>query len=167
MRTDRAAAEFRRRSAERRHRATCLAERIGQLVTVARRAASGRGFIDRREVDRAGALGLYNGMIDAAFQAFAALATLPDEDARPAGPHDHRARPGPRGAGAGRRAARRGLHRRPVRPGEHGQLVQIIGTQRFLYAEAVADLPDADRAELPAAHRGRGVRPAPPRWRTS
>ncbi len=144
-RTDQAAADFRRRSAE-ADTSDLLAERLGQLNTSLDTLASGRGFIDRREVDRTGALGLYTGMIDSAFRAFATLATLPDEELN---------RQARTITALGR--AREVLAQSDALlagvftagrfgPGEHGQLVQIIGTERFLYASAVADLPDPERA---------------------
>ncbi|WP_212822109.1 nitrate- and nitrite sensing domain-containing protein [Polymorphospora rubra] len=147
--TDRAIAEFRRRALNPGFRDgvdPTLDSRLGQLATSLDALPSGRGFIDRRDLDRTGALGLYTSTIDAAFRTFAALAALPDDqinsevraltslgqarevlgqaDALLAGVFT-----------AGRFA-----------DGEHGQLVQILGTKRYLYAAAVADLNSDDRA---------------------
>ncbi|MFB6393611.1 nitrate- and nitrite sensing domain-containing protein [Polymorphospora lycopeni] len=147
--TDRAIAEFRRRALNPDFRAgvdPTLNARLGQLATALDTLPSGRGFIDRRDLDRTGALGLYTSTIDAAFRTFSALAALPDDqinsevraltslgqarevlgqaDALLAGVFT-----------AGRFA-----------DGEHGQLVQILGTKRHLYGAAVADLNSEDRA---------------------
>lgn len=54
--------------------------RVDQLVNALAALPSGRKFIDDRKVDRAGAIGLYSGMVSAAFQAFAGMATLTDPD---------------------------------------------------------------------------------------
>ncbi|MDG4820429.1 nitrate- and nitrite sensing domain-containing protein [Asanoa sp. WMMD1127] len=143
--TDNAIAEFRRRSAD-ADTSDALAERLGQLDQAFAVLPSGRDFIDRRDMDKAGALGLYNGVIDSAFRAFAVLVALPDEqlarDARAitslGRAREVLARADALLAGVfagGRFAA-----------DEHSQLVQIVGTERYLYESAVADLPDADRA---------------------
>ncbi|MFJ8581268.1 nitrate- and nitrite sensing domain-containing protein [Micromonospora sp. NPDC093277] len=149
-RTDRAVAELRRRIAgpDLRDAADDLLDsRLDQLVSALDALPAGRGFIDARKVDRAGAVGLYSGMINSAFQAFSAMATLPDNqlnretlaltalgrsrellgqaDALLAG-----------ALTAGRYAA-----------GEHEQLVRTIDNQRFLVESAVADLPERQRAD--------------------
>ncbi|MFG2057035.1 nitrate- and nitrite sensing domain-containing protein [Micromonospora sp. NPDC048930] len=148
-RTDRAVAELRRRvnGDDLRDAADDLLDaRLDQLVSALDALPAGRGFIDARKVDRAGAIGLYSGMINSAFQAFAAMANLPDTqlnrealaltalgrsrellgqaDALLAG-----------AITAGRYAE-----------GEHEQLVRTIENQRFLAENAVADLPAAERA---------------------
>ncbi|MFC6022371.1 nitrate- and nitrite sensing domain-containing protein [Plantactinospora solaniradicis] len=148
-RTDRAIAEFRRRVSSddlRDSTGDLLDARVDQLLTAVDSLPSGRVFIDRRSVDASGALGLYSGMIDAAFRTFTALNTLPDEtlnrEARSL-TELGRAREVLAQADAllaGVFSAGR------FGPGEHAQIVQIIGTHRFLYAEVIADLPDADRA---------------------
>lgn len=80
-RTDRAIAELRRRvdGDELRDAADELLDaRLDQLTSALDALPAGRGFIDSRKVDRAGAIGLYSGMISSAFQAFSAMAALPD-----------------------------------------------------------------------------------------
>ncbi|MCI4062349.1 nitrate- and nitrite sensing domain-containing protein [Micromonospora sp. R77] len=149
LRTDRAVADLRRRidGDDLRDAAGDLLDtRLDQLAGALDALPAGRGFIDRRQVDRAGALGLYSGMISSAFQAFSAMATLPDmqlnrealaltalgrsrellgqTDALLAG-----------ALTAGRYAE-----------GEHAQVVQTINNQRFLAETAVADLPGPGRA---------------------
>ncbi|MGW4502149.1 sensor histidine kinase, partial [Micromonospora sp. NPDC004336] len=148
QRTDRAVAELRRRvgGEELRDAADDLLDaRVDQLVTALEALPAGRGFIDRREVDRAGAVGLYSGMITSAFQAFSAMANLPDRDL-------NREALAVTALGRSREllgqtdallagaftAGRFG-------EGEHTQVVQTVANQRFLAEGAVADLPDAER----------------------
>ncbi|MFI5489942.1 nitrate- and nitrite sensing domain-containing protein [Micromonospora echinaurantiaca] len=148
-RTDRAVAELRRRIAGDDLRDAAgdhLDARLDQLVTALEGLPLGRGFIDRREVDRVGALNLYSGMISSAFQTFAAMATLPDQQlnrqalAVTALGRSRELLGQTDALLAGALAAGR------FADGEHAQLVQTIGNQRFLAETAVADLPDADRA---------------------
>ena len=76
-RTDEAIAELRRRVAGEQLRDAAgdlLDARLDALLGALDALPAGRGFIDRREIDRADAIGLYSGMIASAFQAFAALA---------------------------------------------------------------------------------------------
>ncbi|MGR6321747.1 nitrate- and nitrite sensing domain-containing protein [Micromonospora soli] len=156
-RTDRAVAELRRRvgGEDLRDAADDLLDaRLDQLVSALDALPAGRGFIDGRKVDRAGAIGLYSGMISSAFQAFSAMANLPDAklnreataltalgrsrellgqaDALLAG-----------AITAGRYAE-----------GEHEQLVRTIDNERFLAENAVADLPPAERAEYQRVTEG-------------
>lgn len=148
LRTDRALTELRRRAGGEPLRAAAdnlLDARLDQLVTALDALPAGRGSIDRRQMDRTGALGLFSGMISSAFQAFAAMAALPDEDLN----RQARALTGLGQARellgqtdallAGALAAGR------FAEGEHAQLVQTIGNQRLVAASAVAELPDADR----------------------
>ncbi|PZF89652.1 sensor histidine kinase, partial [Micromonospora deserti] len=150
QRTDHAVAELRRRIAgeELREAAGDLLDaRLDQLVTALDALPAGRGFIDRREVDRTGAIGLYSGMINSAFQAFAAMAALPDQDL-------NRQALALTALGRSREllgqadALLAGVFTAGrFAEGEHSQLVQTIGNQRFLADTAVADLPDAERTE--------------------
>jgi len=144
--TDDAISELRRRSAG-TDTSDLLSTRLGQLDQAFAVLPSGRTFIDRRDMDKAGALGLYNGVIDSAFRAFSVLVALPDEQL---------GREGRAVTSLGR--AREVLARADALLGgvfaggrfgadEHGQLVQIIGTERYLYESAIADLPDADRSQ--------------------
>ncbi|MEH0971007.1 nitrate- and nitrite sensing domain-containing protein [Micromonospora sp. CPCC 205546] len=149
QRTDRAIAELRRRvgGEELRDAADDILDaRLDQLVTALEALPAGRGFIDRRAVDRAGAVGLYSGMINSAFQAFSAMANLPDRDLN---------RQALAVTGLGRSRELLGqtdallagaFTAGRFAGGEHLQLVQTIGNQRFLAETAVADLPDAERA---------------------
>ncbi|MEV6516657.1 nitrate- and nitrite sensing domain-containing protein [Micromonospora chalcea] len=123
-----------------------LDARLDQLVSALDALPAGRAFIDDRKVDRSGAVGLYSGMIGSAFQAFGAMAALPDAqlnreataltalgrsrellgqaDALLAG-----------AVTAGRYAE-----------GEHEQLVRTLENHRFLAETAVADLPAGERS---------------------
>ncbi|WP_320067608.1 nitrate- and nitrite sensing domain-containing protein [Micromonospora sp. RTGN7] len=148
-RTDSVVADLRGRAAGGRLRAATddlLDARVDQLLGALDALPAGRGFIDRRELDRTGAIGLYSGMVGAAFQAFSALATLPNDN------HNRQAR-ALTALGHSREllgqvdALLAGvLATGRFGEGEHAQLVQTIGNQRFLVESAVADLPADDRA---------------------
>ncbi|MEU4777857.1 nitrate- and nitrite sensing domain-containing protein, partial [Micromonospora sp. NPDC023633] len=149
QRTDRAIAELRRRVGGEDLRDAAddfLDARLDQLVTALESLPAGRGFIDRRAVDRAGAVGFYSGMINSAFQAFSAMADLPDRDL-------NRQALAVTGLGQSRELLGQtdallagAFTSGRFADGEHLQLVQTIGNQRFLADTAVADLPDAERA---------------------
>ncbi len=147
-RTDQAVAAFRRGAASGAVRNAAddpLLARIDELSTSLDVLPSGRGFIDRRAMDRAGALGLYSGLVDTAFHMFTAMIPVGD----------------PQLAGEARTLNALGRAREvfgradsllagaytagTFATGEHAQLVQIIGTYRYLYAETVADLPERER----------------------
>jgi signal transduction histidine kinase len=119
--------------------------RIADVVHALEVLPAGRNFIDQRQMDRSGALGLYSGIIDAAFRMFAPLAALDDQElaresrtlialgrARELLAQENALVAGAYAAGR-------------FGPGEPSQITQLIGTQRFLYSEAVAELPPADR----------------------
>ncbi|WP_203707201.1 nitrate- and nitrite sensing domain-containing protein, partial [Asanoa iriomotensis] len=144
--TDDAIAEFRRRSAN-ADTNDLLAGRLTQLDQAFAVLPSGRDFIDRRDMDKAGALGLYNGVIDAAFRAFSVLVALPDEElGREARAITSLGRA--REVLARADALLAGVHAGgKFGADEHVQLVQIIGTERYLYETALADLPDDDRSK--------------------
>jgi hypothetical protein len=148
VRTDRAVAEFRRRATGTNLRSAAgdlLKNRIEQTLTALEILPNGRGFIDRREVDRSGALGLYSNIVESTYRTFSATATLPD---------DAISREARTLIALGR--AREVLGQADAivagvvaadhfAEGEHAQLVQIIGTQQYLYSGAVADLGEAER----------------------
>ncbi|KOX10928.1 sensor histidine kinase [Micromonospora profundi] len=148
QRTDRAVAELRHRidgEALRDAADDVLEDRIDRLVTALAALPSGRNFIDDRMMDRAGALGLYSGIVTAAFQAFSAMADLPDPDinrealALTALGRSRELLGQTDALLAGAFTAGR------FADGEHTQLVQAIGNQRWLSESAVADLPEAGR----------------------
>ncbi|MEV4714411.1 nitrate- and nitrite sensing domain-containing protein [Micromonospora sp. NPDC049374] len=147
-RTDAAIVELRRRvdGEQLRDAAGELLEaRLDRFIGELDALPAGRGFIDRRDLDRAGAVGLYSGMIASAFQTFTALANLPDHDLN---------REALALTSLGRSRELLGqtdallagvLTAGRFAEGEHILLVQGIGNQRFLADAAVADLPEADR----------------------
>ena len=148
LRTDRAVAELRRRVAgdDLRDAADDLLDtRLDQLVAALDALPAGRGFIDARQVDRSGAVGLYSGIISSAFQAFSAMATLPDADL-------NREALALTALGRSRELLGQAdallagaLTAGRFAEGEHDQLVRTIDNQRFLAETAVADLPAAER----------------------
>ncbi|MEV0215839.1 nitrate- and nitrite sensing domain-containing protein [Micromonospora sp. NPDC050695] len=148
QRTDRAITELRRRvdgEALRDAADDLLEDRVDRLLTALAALPTGRDFIDDRMMDRTGALGLYSGMVSAAFQAFAGMATLND-------PAINRQALALTALGRSREllgqtdAMLAGvLTAGRFADGEHAQLVQAIGNQRWLTESAVADLPEAGR----------------------
>jgi signal transduction histidine kinase len=147
--TDRAVADFRRAaSGEEAQDASSqlLQARIAQIFVSLDGLSSGRGYIDRREVDAAGAQNSYSSIIDFAFRMFTATATFND-------PQIDREIRALTAIGRGREwlsqadSLLAGAQAAGTFSGAGlGQLIQTIGTQRFLYADAVADLPEAERA---------------------
>ncbi len=148
-RTDAAVTELRQRVGgdELRDAAGELLEaRLERLLTQLAALPSGRESIDRRDVDRVDAVGLYNGILEAAFQTFEALANLPDQDLN---------REALALTDLGRSRELLGqtdavlagaLAAGGFAEGEHGMLVRSIGNQWFLAELAVADLPEPDQA---------------------
>ncbi|MFG1842788.1 nitrate- and nitrite sensing domain-containing protein [Micromonospora sp. NPDC049175] len=147
-RTDRAVAELRRRvdgEALRDAADDPLEARIDHLVTALAALPAGRQFIDDRSLDRSGVIGLYSGMVTAAFQAFSAMATLDDPDL-------NRQALALTALGRSRELLGQSdalltgaLSTGRFAEGEHTQLVQTIGNQRWLTDNAVADLPETAR----------------------
>ncbi|MGC4811672.1 nitrate- and nitrite sensing domain-containing protein [Micromonospora sp. DT228] len=122
-----------------------LVSRIDQVATRLDALGPMREAVVAGSVDRAGAAAAYTGVLDSLFRVYAALGQLDDpeiakdtltltqlvrvrelmsqEDALFAGM-----------AAAGR-----------INAQEYAQFAHLVGAQRFLVAEAVAELPDADR----------------------
>lgn len=148
IRTDQVIAAFRRRVADEDLRDTAdklVNTHIDQLLTALEALPAGRAFIDRREMDRRGAFGFYNSIVDAGFRMFASVAAVPHAqlarearalvDLSIAGEVLWRCDAMLRGAfTAGR-----------FEPGEYQDLLQAVGAQRFQYAKAVAELPESGR----------------------
>jgi signal transduction histidine kinase len=146
--TDRAAADFRKAAGSddaQGAASTVLRDRIGQLLTAVAQLPGNRGHIDRREMDPIGAQGLYNSMVDAGFEVFLAAGTLNDETM------DREVR-GLVAVGRAQEYLSRidsllasatvsGRFTDDVR----SELVQDVGTARFLLADGVGDLPPASR----------------------
>jgi hypothetical protein len=147
--TDRSVAEFRSAaSSDDAHDAASdlLRDRITQIFAALDGLPTGRGYIDRREIDAAGAQDLFNDVVNTAFKMFAATATFND-------PRIDREIRALTTVGRGREwlsqadsllagAQAAGT----FTGGQLGQLIEAIGTQRFLYSDAIADLPTDDRA---------------------
>jgi signal transduction histidine kinase len=147
--TDRAAADFRRSAGSKDAQdaaAGTLLPRIDQLVDDLNALPGNRRHIDRREVDPVGGQGVYDAVVDAAFQMFSATATFNDEQV------DREVR-ALTTVGRGQEYLSRAdslLAGANVR-GEftedlRGELIQVIGTSTFLLDDGVSDLPERDRA---------------------
>ncbi|MEV6598319.1 nitrate- and nitrite sensing domain-containing protein [Actinoplanes sp. NPDC051346] len=146
--TDRAAAEFRRTAdgdKARRAAGATLESRIRQVFTDLEALTAARDYIDRREVDLVGAQNLYNAIVDSGFQMFAATANFGDETV------DREIR-ALITVGRGQEYLSRidsllaGAHAAgKLSEQSRAELVQAIGTVRFLFAQGVGDLPERDR----------------------
>ena len=132
-------------------------QRLRELLDALDTLGAAREIIDRGELDRAGAVRLYSGMIDAAHRLFVPLVDLGDrllarngravvalghareefarEDALVAG-----------AVAAGRLAS-----------ADPGQLVQAIAMRRALYDDAVAELPAVDQIAYRTLTKGEQV----------
>ena len=147
--TDKAAADFRRAAGSRKAQnaaSDALRTRISQMFTDLDGLPDNRDHIDAREVDPAGAQGLYNTVIDTGYQMFSATATVDDERIG----REYRAL---NAVGRGQEYLSRadsllgaattgGKFTEDIRD----QLIQVIGTADYLFGMGVADLPDQDRA---------------------
>ncbi|WBB79505.1 nitrate- and nitrite sensing domain-containing protein [Micromonospora sp. WMMD882] len=157
LRTDRAVTELRRRAGLRDLRDATddlLDARLDRLLTALEALPAGRRFIDQRQVDRAGGHGLYTGMLDAAFQTFAAMSVAPDVDlTRQARAlnllgQSRELLSQADALVAGALAAGR------FAPGEHARLVQTVGNQRYAATLAVTDLPYLVRSNFQQLSEG-------------
>jgi signal transduction histidine kinase len=155
--TDQAAAAFRRSAdtGEVRDRANeTVRLRLDQLFTELDILRDQRVHIDRRQVDAIGAQGLYNAMMDAAFEMFASIATFGDEQinrdivalTRLGRGQDYLSRVDSLVAGA----VVAGKFTDPVRI----EMYQDIGVGRFLLSDGVDELPAADRTRFQTLTRG-------------
>jgi signal transduction histidine kinase len=148
-RTDAALAAYRKRTAsgELAGAASDLArQRLRDLAATLETLPAARETIDNGELDRAGAMRLYTGMVDAAYRMLVPLADVGDWQV---------ARLGRAVVTLG--AARDALAREDallagvaaagtLGNADLSQIVQAVGVQRALYADAAAELSDADRA---------------------
>ncbi|HWG98357.1 MAG TPA: nitrate- and nitrite sensing domain-containing protein [Pilimelia sp.] len=149
VRTDTAAATFRalvNTPQVRRTAGELGRRRVAEVLTELDALPAGRSFIDRREVDRPGALGLYNGVVESAIRLTAALAAMDD----------------PQLARSSRTLITLGRAQEVLAQenalvygafaagrfgeGEPSRLVQLIGVQRHLFGEAIGELPTEQRA---------------------
>ncbi|MDR7278854.1 sensor histidine kinase [Catenuloplanes atrovinosus] len=139
-RTDAAMAEFRQRSADHADIGDELDRRLATAYTSLDAIARQRDFIDSRDVDKPGALRFYSAVIGDMFKVFDLLSQYDDPVlsrrasamAQLGHAREVLGQVDALVAGAST-AGQFGIS-------EHGQLVQIIGTYRYLYDTAVADL---------------------------
>ncbi|WP_127504481.1 sensor histidine kinase [Actinoplanes solisilvae] len=146
--TDRAVARFRglAEGAEARDATSdALRARIDQFLVQIESLTGNRGHVDRRAMDPIGAQGLYNSVISAGFQTFAATATFNDERI------DRELR-ALTTVGQGQEFLSRvdALVGGATAAGKftadlRGQLVQDVGTARFLLDRGVEDMAETDR----------------------
>jgi signal transduction histidine kinase len=125
-----------------------LRTRINQVFTELDNLPGNRGHINRRELDPVGAQGIYNSAIDAGFQMFSATATFNDEQV------DREIR-GLTTVGRGQEYLSRvdSLLAGASAAGTFGadlrtEMLQDVGTARFLLAEGVDDLPAGIRTQF-------------------
>ncbi|MFF5084319.1 nitrate- and nitrite sensing domain-containing protein [Actinoplanes sp. NPDC000266] len=146
--TDRAIADFRRQAGSERAlgaASDALRSRVGQFFTQLDSLAGNRDHINRRAMDAIGGQNFYNSVIASGFQTFAATATFDDERI------DRELR-ALTTVGQGQEylsrvdalvggATARGL----FDPETRGQLIQDVGTARFLLSRGVEDMAASDR----------------------
>ena len=147
--TDRAVAHFRRLAegdGARRATRDSLRARIDQFVVQLASLTGNRGHIDRRAMDPTGAQGLYNSVIGSGFQTFAATATFNDEQI------DSELR-ALTTVGQGQEFLSRvdslvggATVAGRFTPAIRGQLIQDVGTARFLLDRGVEEMAEHDRA---------------------
>jgi hypothetical protein len=148
--TDRVAAAFRRTassSAVQNAASDALRNRIGQISTELDSLTGNRGHIDRREVDPIGAQGFYNRVIEAAFQMFAACATFDDQSidrelralTTVGNGEEYLGRVDSLVAGATASGS--------LNADMRDELLQDIGTARFLLAQGADDMTATERSE--------------------
>ncbi|WP_433375915.1 sensor histidine kinase [Actinoplanes sp. CA-142083] len=123
-----------------------LRGRIGQFFTELNVLPSQRAHIDRRELDAIGAQNIYNGMVTAGFDMFAATATFPDDEI------DRQVRAlATLGRGQEYLSRVDSLLAGATVAGKftddlRSALVQDVGTARFLLATGVDEMPAGSRA---------------------
>ncbi|MEV4345761.1 nitrate- and nitrite sensing domain-containing protein [Actinoplanes sp. NPDC049596] len=146
--TDRSIADFRRRAGGEKAQdaaSEALRARIGSFFTQLDSVAGNREHIDRREMDPIGGQNFYNNVIAAGFQTFAATATFDDERI------DRELR-ALTTVGQGQEYLSRvdalvggATARGQFDPETRSQLIQDVGTARFLFGRGVEDMTAADR----------------------
>jgi signal transduction histidine kinase len=155
--TDRAATDFRRAAGSKDAQdaaSDLLRARIGQVFADLDGLADNRKHIDGREVDVVGAQGMYNTLVDAGFQMFAATATFNDAEVdreiraltTVGRGQEYLSRADSLLAGAN--AAGR------LTEDVRDQLIQAIGTSTFLLDEGVTNLPEQDRTAFQRLYNG-------------
>ncbi|MGK5681213.1 nitrate- and nitrite sensing domain-containing protein [Actinoplanes sp. URMC 104] len=146
--TDKAIANFRRLAESDKARdATnaALRGRIDQFLTQIDSLTGNRGYIDRRAMDPIGAQNLFSNVIGSGFQTFAATATFNDEQidselrALTTVGHGQEYLSRVDALVGGATAAGK------FDPELRGQLIQDVGTARFLLDRGVVDMAESDR----------------------
>ncbi|MBQ0894169.1 nitrate- and nitrite sensing domain-containing protein [Micromonospora sp. U56] len=122
-----------------------LVKRIDEVVTRLDALGAVRDAVATRAVDRAGAVDSYTGVLDSLFRVYASLGKLDDEQiAKDTATLTQLVRvrelmSQEDALFAGVAAAGR------INDREYAQFAHLVGAQRFLAGEALAELPDADR----------------------
>ncbi|MEU5791804.1 nitrate- and nitrite sensing domain-containing protein [Micromonospora purpureochromogenes] len=122
-----------------------LVDRIDEVVTRLDALGAVRDAVATRAVDRAGAVDSYTGVLDSLFRVYASLGKLDDEQiAKDTATLTQLVRvrelmSQEDALFAGVAAAGR------INDREYAQFAHLVGAQRFLAGEALAELPDADR----------------------
>ncbi|XVV14012.1 nitrate- and nitrite sensing domain-containing protein [Actinoplanes sp. CA-131856] len=155
--TDRAIADFRRQAGSERARdaaSDALRSRVDQFFTQLDSLAGNRDHIDRRAMDPIGGQNFYNSVIASGFQTFAATATFDDERI------DRELR-ALTTVGQGQEYLSRvdalvggATARGQFDPETRGQLIQDVGTARFLLGRGVEDMAASDRTAYDEMSRG-------------
>ncbi|MCO8272741.1 nitrate- and nitrite sensing domain-containing protein [Actinoplanes sp. TRM 88003] len=155
--TDRSIANFRRLAEGGEARGATsdeLRARINLFLTQLASLTGNRGHIDRRAMDTIGAQGLFNSVIGAGFQTFAATATFNDQridgELRALTTVGHGQEYLSRVdalVGASTAAGR-------FTPEVRGQLIQDVGTARFLLERGVEDMAENDRTAFAQLRSG-------------
>jgi signal transduction histidine kinase len=148
-RTDAALAAYRKRvsSGELADAANDLTkQRLRDLAAALETLPAARETIDNGELDRAGAMRLYTGMVDAAYRMLVALTDVGDWQVARLG-RAVVALGEARDALACEDALLNGVATAgTLTDADLSQIVQAVGIQRALYADAAAELSDADQA---------------------
>jgi hypothetical protein len=148
-RTDQVIADFRSAAGSDAARDAAVNEldtKIDAMFTALDGIGAARGRIDRREVDVTTALAFYTEVVDVSFRMFFGSATFND-------PQVDRGIRAITTLGRGREWLSQtdaqlaaAFTARKLSEADHARLIGFINTQRFLYAEAAADLSFEDRA---------------------
>jgi signal transduction histidine kinase len=123
-----------------------LEERIDEMSEALTTLATIRSTIDARRVERGDAAALFAGSIDAGFGIYTSISTLDDEGVAKHAPtmvQMSRSRELLSQEDAMLAGVLAGGQR--FTAPEHARFVQLVGAQRFLYAEAFGEMPRADQ----------------------
>jgi signal transduction histidine kinase len=157
--TDRVAAQFRKMAGgDAVHNAAndALRNRIAGIFTELDSLAGNRTHIDQREIDAVGAQNFYNGVIDSAFKVFAACAKFNDESidrelralTTVGNGEEYLGRVDSLVAGATAAGS--------LSAGMRDELLQDVGTARYLLDQGIDDMTAGERAEWVELSAGQG-----------